>query len=261
MAEPRDDEFYVGYLPAAPPGIGRRVRTVTLCLLAVAVLLAAILVASQQPFPRSRFEFGVERDFEGVVTALPYPALWMRRPGVTGDDGHFSRVSLVAFGKRGAGNDLAGLDGRPVRLRGSLIYRNGHTMIEIVPSSVEPLTGARAAELVSVAPPDDEELGTLTLVGEIVDSKCFYGVMKPGNLKPHRACATRCISGGIPPVLVVRDGGTTRYFLLVSDEGDAVNRRVLDRVAEPVSITGRVVRRGELLILMADPETYRRVES
>jgi len=40
-------------------------------------------------------------------------------------------------------------------------------------------------------------------VGEIVDSKCL-GVMTPGQLTTHRACAIRCISGGIPPVLHVR---------------------------------------------------------
>ena len=52
-----------------------------------------------------------------------------------------------------------------------------------------------------------------------------------------------------------------RYFLLVSDDGSTVNSRVLNMVAEPVSITGRVLRRGDLLLLMADPATYRGIES
>ena len=165
------------------------------------------------------------------------------------------------MGKHGAEGELAGLSGQPVQLRGSLIYRAGHTMIEIVPGSAQRMTGAKANKLVSSAPADDEDLGVLTLEGEIVDAKCFYGVMKPGNLKPHRACATRCISGGIPPMLLVRDpDGGVRYLLLVSEDGETVNRQVLDRVAEPLSITGRVVRRGDLLLLMADPATYRRLE-
>ncbi len=50
-----------------------------------------------------------------------------------------------------------------------------------------------------------------------------------------------------------------RSFLLVSREGRSVNREVLDLVAEPVEITGRVVRWGDLLVLHADPSTYRRV--
>jgi hypothetical protein len=34
---------------------------------------------------------------------------------------------------------------------------------------------------------------------------------------------------------------------------------VLDMVAEPLEITGEVERQGELLILHADPTTYKRV--
>jgi hypothetical protein len=103
-------------------------------------------------------------------------------------------------------------------------------------------------------------LGRQTLVGEIVDSKCFLGVMNPGQLTPHRACAIRCISGGVPPVLLVRQkDGPATYLLLVSSEGKPVNQQVLDLVAELVEITGEVERQGDLLILRADPATYRRL--
>src|SRR5947207_1819862 len=100
-------------------------------------------------------------------------------------------------------------------------------------------------------------LGRRTLVGEIVDSKCFLGVMNPGQLTPHRACAIRCISGGVPPVLVVRQkNGPAIYLLLVASDG----KPVLDIVAEPVEITGEVEREGDLLILRADPATYHRAK-
>src|SRR4030095_6015081 len=101
-------------------------------------------------------------------------------------------------------------------------------------------------------------LGKQTFVGEIVDSKCYLGVMNPGALTPHRACAIRCISGGIPPVLLVRqEDGSATYLLLVSADGKPVNQHVLDIIAEPVEITGEVERQGDLLILRADPATYR----
>jgi len=103
-------------------------------------------------------------------------------------------------------------------------------------------------------------LGQQTLIGEIVDSKCYFGVMNPGQLATHRACAIRCISGGIPPVLLVRrSNGAAFYFLLVSRDGKPVNKAVLDLVAESVEITGEVERQGELLVLRANPSTYRRV--
>ena len=85
--------------------------------------------------------------------------------------------------------------------------------------------------------------------------------MNPGQFTPHRACAVRCISGGIPPILVVRSKeGLPLYFLLVSSDGHPLNKQILDMVAEPVEITGEVERQGELLVLRADPQTYRRVQ-
>jgi len=93
-----------------------------------------------------------------------------------------------------------------------------------------------------------------------VDSKCCLGVMNPGQFIPHRDCAILCISGGIPPVLLVRQtNGAAIYLLLVSAGGKPVNQQVLDLVAQPVQITGDVERQGELLILRADPASYRRV--
>jgi len=261
MSDPDRDEFYVGYLPQAPDGIASRVRSPVVLLMFFVAALAAVLVVSQRPFARSVFEFGVIRSLTGVIVEQPYPALLMQRPGATGTNAaQLSAYPLTIFGKFGAGAEVAGLDGRAVQLDGSLIYRDGRTMVQIEAGTVEPLPPAQGAALEGAARPADVELGTVTLVGEIVDSKCFYGVMKPGNLKPHRSCAARCISGGVPPVLLVRDReGQATYLLLVSSEGRAVNAEVLEFVAEPVEIRGRVVRRGDQLILHADPSGYRRL--
>ena len=105
------------------------------------------------------------------------------------------------------------------------------------------------------------DLGEQTFLGEIVDSKCFLGVMKPGHLKPHRSCAVRCISGGVPPVLLVRDAdGNATYLLLVGSNGEALNHQVLDLIAEPVEVTGRLWRYDNWLVLRADLEAIRRLE-
>ena len=251
--EPRD-EFYVGYRPQAPPGMARFVRRAVCGLLGISALVALLLVHSQKPFSAAVFEFGVRRAFEGWIQERPHPMLLVPRPGrSTGADGA-SRYLLVAPWKRGAGGLVAGLDGSWVRLEGSLIYRDDLTMIELAEGSIERME-QRAARPAGAG----EDLGTHALVGEIVDSKCFLGVMKPGSLKPHRACATRCLSGGVPPVFVVRHGrGEASYLLLTAADGGSVNSRVLDRVAEPLRIRGRVERFGDLLVLRADPETYER---
>ena len=63
--------------------------------------------------------------------------------------------------------------------------------------------------------------------------------------------------GGVDKTLVPFLSKMVSYLLLVSEDGRSVNREVLEFVAEPVQITGRVVRRDDLLILYADPSTYR----
>jgi len=107
----------------------------------------------------------------------------------------------------------------------------------------------------------EQDLGQVTLVGEIVDSKCYLGVMKPGNTKTHRDCAARCISGGIPPVFLVRDAqGNAGYYLLVGKDGETLNHEVLGMIAEPLEISGELRRLGDLMSLRADPATFRRLD-
>jgi len=247
------DDFYIGYLPKTSVALAAWVRTRALLLLGLFALLALALVTSMGGFSKAQFEFGVERSFQGVLVARPYPVLLVDRPAA--EAASPSVYSLVAFGKFGADEAVRDLDGCTVELRGSLIYRDNQTMIELVEDSLRKLSEPSP----DVRPVLD--LGLQKLRGEIVDSKCFLGVMKPGNLKPHRACATRCISGGIPPVLLVRDEQElASYYLLVAADGSAVNGEVLDFVAEPIEVEGRLETRGEQSFLYADPSTYRRLD-
>lgn len=241
-----DPDFYVGYLPHAPKPLARWLRGWILVLLFGCVALAIALASSQRPIGPGNFEFGVVQSFEGVIYEKPYPMLRLERPGRAGASPHYSLYYLGVFGKHGANDLVAGLDGKRVQLQGALIYRDDQVMIEIA--------GERPKSLGPGITSETEVLGTISLAGEIVDSKCFLGVMKPGNLKTHKACAIRCISGGVPPVLLVRDGnGLAHYFLLTDKLGGAVNAEVLDWVAEPVRITGEVLRRGNVLILRMNP--------
>jgi hypothetical protein len=53
-----------------------------------------------------------------------------------------------------------------------------------------------------------------------VDTKCFLGVMHPATGKVHRVCAVRCLSGGAPPALLVRDEQGNSTALLLADSND-----------------------------------------
>lgn len=249
-----DDDFYIGWQATAPKASARRMRRFVLGLIAATLLSGACFALAQRTIGNSVFEWGRTREFSGVLRAAPYPHLLVRRPGA--ESNAYSSYYLVRAFKFGLDPDAAArFNGRAVTLRGTLIFRGDQTMIEVVSGSLKLDPGARDAPPAAVS-----QLGRQTLVGEIVDSKCYLGVMNPGRLAPHRACAIRCISGGIPPVLLVRgDGGVARYFVLVSPDGKAVNQAVLKFVAEPVRITGEVERHGEMFVLRADPKAIQRL--
>jgi len=236
------DEFYVGYLPDAPPATARFLKRTVAAMLALCLAAGAALVVSQRGFGNGAYEFGSITEFEGVLLEHPSPLLAVPRPGGDGA----SLYHLVGPFKSGAAALIQDLDRRRAKLKGSLIYRDGVTMIEV--AEVQPLTGL-PEQL-----PDRLSLGRVELSGEIVDSKCYLGAMKPGNLKSHKSCAVRCISGGIPPILLVTaPDGRTRTYLLTGPEGESIGSRVLGLVAEPVRVNGELAAMGDLWVLRIDP--------
>ncbi len=246
MSDPRPSEFFVGYLPQQPPATARRVRGTVLAVTAAGLLIAVILVLGQQPFADARFDYRDSRPFSGTVQEHPVPTLWT---AATSPGGHL----LVAPGKHGAGMLVAGLEGRTVNLQGKLIRRGGLEMIEVVPGSVRPAVAAGPPL------PIPQHLGRVLLSGEIVDGKCYFGVMNPGEGKVHRDCAVRCISGGAPPMLAVRAGADeTRLVSLAGSQGESIHTQLLDFVAEPVTIEGDLIRHGDQFSLYADLATLRR---
>ena len=128
-------------------------------------------------------------------------------------------------------------------------------MIEVVPGSIELMPRS------SSAPEKAQDLGQVTVNGEIVDSKCYLGVMNPGSGKVHRDCAARCISGGIPPLFITTRGETPdgrNQFLLVGPDGGALGPDVLrDFIAESITIHGELLRKGDAEFLQIDPGALR----
>jgi len=247
MTDPDTDEFYVGYFPVAPPRLGKAVRRRALTYLGVALAAGLGLAGTQGPFEVSSFEFGGNTALEGRLHAFPFPVLDVPRPGLTDRRAAYSRYLLMAPGKHGAANLVQGWDGRWVRLSGALIYRQDQTAMELIPGS---LVGAEPSE--RPEPAVEEVVGQQTLAGEIVDSKCFLGVMNPASRSVHRGCATRCISGGIPPLLVLRDStGPARYLLLVGAQGEVINARLSGLIGIPVRVRGTVRREGSELVMAA----------
>jgi hypothetical protein len=244
------NEFYVGYLPKVPAGIARLMRITIVFLLVVTAAGAILFARVQRTFAPSAFEFGMPRNLEGIIETRPYPSLLVARPGASGNSQSFSRYLLVTEGKHGADSQVADLDGRKVKLRGTLIYRDGWTMVEVVSGSLSPVSDAVAA------PQTATELETLELTGEIVDDKCYFGVMNPGSGKVHRDCAALCLSGGIPPSFVTNDlHGAPASLVLTDSSGHALAKDAFFKViGQPVRVRGKVMRSGDAYYLETSGE-------
>jgi hypothetical protein len=156
------------------------------------------------------------------------------------------RVWLVGPGKHGAEAMLAHLPDGPVTVRGKRIERGGMQMFEVV----EAHGAAAAGEARRDSTPRSG--ATVTLRGEIVDSKCFLGVMNPGEGAVHRDCARRCLSGGIPPMLLVRDGaGREQLVALVSRSGGRIPE-LAGLAGSAAEVSGALVRDGREYVLYVE---------
>jgi hypothetical protein len=262
------DEFYIGYEERMPPQIARRVVRAVLMFGVGAAAGIGVALLAQQTLPASRFEFGVVQRVAGILRRDPYPFLEV--------DGR--RVWLVGLGKFGAAQVVGETPtGSAVIVEGSAIQRGDVRMLETATirseSTPNPFrvgsestsnwsrvglewTSNRSRVGSESTPNGAQPLVTLT--GQIVDSKCFLGVMNPGEGTVHRDCARRCLSGGIPPMLVVRNGhGREELVVLVSADGGQIGRELGAIAGRPVTVTGRLARDRDQYLLYADANGYR----
>lgn len=248
-------EFYIGYLPKMPDKLAKVIKAFVAVAFVAVICLAIIFIVGQKPFAKSFFEFGNVKEFEGTIQAKPIPFLLVEKAERNNGLPLFERIPLVSTGKFGADEIVKDLDGQRVKLKGMRIYRDDRQMIEIVSGSVEKIsTNPNLIE------EKTESLGEFKLKGEIVDSKCYLGVMNPGESKPHRECAVNCLRGGIPALFVVKDSaGNISELWLLSEKGLPVNKEILDFVAEPIEMTGEVRRAGDHLYFYSDPKSIRRL--
>lgn len=243
---PKPDQFFIGWAPKAPRALIAFNRKVVAGVAIGLVCLAISLGLAQQPMDPGAFEFGVIREFEGVLYETPLPLLHLPASAAGGKP---CDLLLVAAGKFGLPAFARGHHGQKVRAAGSLIYRHGQLMLELnTPRRFKVLSAPAPADLLSA----DSVLGAATLTGELVDTKCYLGVMRPATGKVHRACAIRCLSGGIPPGLLVRDrDGNGFVVLLTGKNGDPPQFNV-EWAGLPVTARGRLELRNNVPVLFAD---------
>lgn len=258
-------EFYIGWQPAAPNGVVKHIRKVVIALAIFIVAGGTALSLLQKKFSTANFEFGQLTAIKGIYYQFPVPSLKVVSSRNVFGQSTYITIPLVGYGKFGAEGLISELEKerktslheKLVTFKGTLLYSDGKALLQIDKndSPLVAVTNAPAKDL----KPDIKELGTVQLNGEILDPKCYFGVMKPGHGKPHRDCAVRCIAGGISPVFWLRNSkGESQYYLILDENGRKMNAGLKDHVGEPLSLTAKAVRFNDWTILYTDKNSIKR---
>jgi hypothetical protein len=238
----KDDDFFIGWGPTPP--IDRRFLLLASLGLVTAAAGAGVLIASEQAAPGTgTWNPDDERDWPGQLVRAPYPMLRTRAI-----DGTPRTAYLVSSNKLGVQNRLGSQADGPVIVRGSLIARGANAMIAV--NDGDSWRRATSPEAVGTGLTDWQALdaGTVSYAGEILDSKCWFGAMQPGQGKQHKSCAALCIRGGLPPVFCPEAlcGAAESAPLLTDAAGNPHGPGLLPLVADAVLASGRIVQIGDV---------------
>jgi hypothetical protein len=211
-------DFYIGYMEKMPASHAHEVKLFVLSVGLIILATLGVLSAAQGPMQTGAFEFGVSSEFEGVLYESPIPMFGLKK--AAGGLPAQSMVVLCGFGKQGLPDFAKDHHGKYVRFKGSLIYCQNMVMIEMHdPDSFEVVDNVERKEYHQ----QGADFVSTDLVGELIDTKCYLGVMRPALGKVHRGCAVVCLKGGIPPALAVTDEtGLQRVVMLAAPEGQSL---------------------------------------
>ncbi|MEM9685636.1 MAG: hypothetical protein AAF934_01775, partial [Bacteroidota bacterium] len=222
-------------------------------------LLVFLVVSFQKPFNSHQFELGTVKEFTGIYHKKPIPILEVSPKALP--ETFSNHILLVGYGKFGAEGIMKAIEkeygdlaGKKITIRGTLIYGDGKTLMELTEqeNSLIEIYKQPSGKGSNIKTPS----GNIALEGEILDPKCYFGVMKPGEGKIHKSCAIRCISGGIPPVFrtAAADKNGFDYYILLGTNGIKINAEVLPFVAERIKISGSVSHRNGWDIVYIHPK-------
>ena len=237
-----EDKFYIGWQDNAPIPFRHLRKTFFILVLTLLSAFALTYVFIAHTFIASTFDYGQLTELEGRLVEYPVFGLKTQLNDKT------VTVPLVGFGKFDAlpilqhiksSKKNVPIEKLKVTLKGTLIQYQDKTWMELTEGqkSIIHLTEDDQAVKQKVT-----SEGEQTIFGEVVDPKCFFGVMNPAYGKIHKSCAIRCISGGIPPILATRrDGEFVDYYFLLDQNHQPMNKAILQYVGMPVKLSGNVV--------------------
>ncbi len=258
IEEPKvDTDFFIGWLGIIPNSYQRTLRFFVPSLFLLSIIFIVVISNSTNKIRFSTYDYYKTLSFEGELLLKPFPMLRVLEL----DNNRTPKVvlyPLVNEGKFGADESVqAFLTQYPneqrvfVQLQAKIIERDGQVAMELMNTkdNIKKIKYSTSIPALVLGQAKDT-----ILKGQIIDPKCYLGVMNPGEGKPHRSCAINCTKGGIMPAFVTENDKKVKYYILIGKDGKKVNNDVLFAVAEPIEIKGKIQKIDNWNILYIDPK-------
>ena len=250
MNNPEKKPFFVGYLDM-PKSLKKFYVPLTVFLILFSVGAGYTIASKQRSVGPAFWQNSTTETVTGLLRVNPYPVLHRFNPE---NPEQIESILLVNQGKYSSNDYASPFADQMVTITGYPIYRGGWSMLELI--AEEPIqaindnseTSQISEKLMVASKPTS--LGPVALSGEIADSKCFLGVMKPGIGSVHKACAEVCLLGGIPAMLLAWGEDGQKYgYMLTQHDGSSISKEISKNAADYAKVTGELQMKGNLLYI------------
>ncbi|ESQ74957.1 hypothetical protein [Asticcacaulis sp. AC402] len=233
------DSFFIGW--AATPKRDRRFMLgAALAAIGAGTTLSLLMAKQHEAVGKGQWDQAKSVTLSGYFIRDPWPLLLVTQP-----DGTLETVLLVGNGKTAIFDRLPEPLPSFAQVTGTMIQRGAHRMLAVSDKKdwLIALSGGDNTDTVPINQYKDE--GSATLSGEILDAKCWFGAMRPGNGKVHKACAALCVRGGLPVAFCTNlCSDSSDIYLVLDPDGKPHGEDILPLVADLVYADGRIVSYG-----------------
>ena len=255
------NNFFIGWLGSLDVNIKKSISRFVFPAMLIGFVFLFSFTFSQRKIANAEYRYNEVAEYTGFMSNTPFPHILITKGKDIFGNPVNEVLPLVNAWKFGADflidewskKNNSGL----TTLNGTIIIRDSVKAMEL--TSKENSFQQPKTQL-SYFKTSVQKIGMVTIKGEIIDPKCYLGAMNPGEGKPHRSCAIRCISGGIMPMITYTENNQKKYAVLLGEYGEKINNKVLDFVAEPIEINGVLYKYENWNYIYINPKFIKRLK-
>jgi nitrite reductase/ring-hydroxylating ferredoxin subunit len=256
------ENFYIGWLGNIDIPTSKALKGFVFPATLIGFLFLISFTFSQNKIANSAYRSGEIAEYTGIVNNTPFPHILFTKSKDVFGNPKKEVLPLVNAWKFGADTLISKWCKKnsncSATIKGTIISRDGISAMELSDeeNSFSPSNNPSISIQSSL-----KLIGQVSLKGEIIDPKCYLGAMNPGEGKPHRSCAIRCISGGIMPMVTYLENNEKKYAVILGIHGEKINSKILDFVAEPVQIGGTLYQYENWNCLYINTQNIKRLKN